>query len=230
MKRCRQAQSRNKPTVEVVDMEDISFVGKEIQKIRVSLLKWYDENQRDLPWRRISNASNDVGIEERDRRAYAVWVSEVMLQQTRVQTVVDYFNRWMAKWPTINHLAQASIEEVNEMWAGLGYYRRARFLLEVKNGTYLQQSDSQSGPQKAELRTYKGAQMLVENGGKFPKTVSSLHSVKGIGSYTAGAIASIAFEEAVPVVDGNVVRVITRLKSISANPKNSTTVKNIWLD
>ncbi|KAL6501150.1 hypothetical protein OROHE_025080 [Orobanche hederae] len=131
MKRCRQAQSRNKQTVEVVDMEDISFVGKEIQKIRVSLLKWYDENQRDLPWRRISNASNDVGIEERDRRAYAVWVSEVMLQQTRVQTVVDYFNRWMAKWPTINHLAQASIEEVNEMWAGLGYYRRARFLLEV---------------------------------------------------------------------------------------------------
>ncbi|KAL6565053.1 hypothetical protein OROMI_016503 [Orobanche minor] len=216
MKRCRQAQSRNKQTVEVVDMEDISFVGKEIQKIRVSLLKWYDENQRDLPWRRISNASNDVGIEERDRRAYAVWVSEVMLQQTRVQTVVDYFNRWMAKWPTINHLAQASIEEVNEMWAGLGYYRRARFLLEVKNGTYLQQSDSQS------------AQMIVEDGGKFPKTASSLQSVKGIGNYTAGAIASIAFEEAVPVVDGNVVRVITRLKSISANPKNSTTVKNIW--
>ncbi|KAI3450165.1 hypothetical protein Pfo_006830 [Paulownia fortunei] len=205
MKRCRQAESRNKATVDVdvVDIEDISFNGKEIPKIRASLLEWYDENRRDLPWRRISNGENDVGVEERERRAYAVWVSEVMLQQTRVQTVIDYFNRWMEKWPTIHHLAQASIEEVNEMWAGLGYYRRARFLLE-------------------------GAKMIVEGGGEFPKTASSLQMVKGIGNYTAGAIASIAFEEAVPVVDGNVVRVITRLKAISANPKNSTTVKNIW--
>ncbi|KAK6141545.1 hypothetical protein DH2020_024712 [Rehmannia glutinosa] len=203
MKRCRQAEPRNKPTAKVVDIEDISFSAKEIPKIRASLLEWYDEYQRDLPWRRISKGKSDVGIEERERRAYAVWVSEVMLQQTRVQTVVDYFNRWMEKWPTIHHLAQASIEEVNEMWAGLGYYRRARFLLE-------------------------GAKMIVEVGGEFPKTASSLQMVKGIGNYTAGAIASIAFEEPVPVVDGNVVRVITRLKAISANPKNSTTVKNIW--
>ncbi|PIN19788.1 A/G-specific adenine DNA glycosylase [Handroanthus impetiginosus] len=203
MKRCRQAQSRKKDTVEVVDIEDISFSEKEIPKIRASLLKWYDVNRRDLPWRRIYNGGNDVGVEDREKRAYAVWVSEVMLQQTRVQTVVDYFNRWMEKWPTIHHLAQASIEEVNEMWAGLGYYRRARFLLE-------------------------GAKMIVDGGGEFPRTASSLQKVKGIGNYTAGAIASIAFEEAVPVVDGNVVRVITRLKAISANPKNSTTVKEIW--
>ncbi|GFQ04184.1 a/g-specific adenine DNA glycosylase [Phtheirospermum japonicum] len=203
MKRCRQAQSRNIETVEVADIEDISFSGEEIPNIRASLLEWYDENRRDLPWRRISSGENDVGVKERETRAYAVWVSEVMLQQTRVQTVVDYFNRWMEKWPTIHHLAQASIEEVNEMWAGLGYYRRARFLLE-------------------------GAKMIVEGGDEFPKTASSLQKVKGIGNYTAGAIASIAFQEAVPVVDGNVVRVITRLKAISANPKNSTTVKNIW--
>ncbi|KAL7113690.1 hypothetical protein ACP275_04G076000 [Erythranthe tilingii] len=204
MKRCRKEEStRIKSTAEPVDIEDISFRGKEIQKIRESLLEWYDENRRDLPWRRISNGGNDVGVEEREKRAYAVWVSEVMLQQTRVQTVIDYFNRWMGKWPTIHHLAQASIEEVNEMWAGLGYYRRARFLLE-------------------------GAQMVVEGGGEFPKTASDLEMVRGIGKYTAGAIASIAFDEAVPVVDGNVIRVITRLKAISANPKNAATVKNIW--
>ncbi|CAM8902265.1 unnamed protein product [Rhodiola kirilowii] len=94
-----------------------------------------------------------------------------MLQQTRVQTVIDYFNRWMEKWPSIQHLAEASIEEVNELWAGLGYNRRARFLLD-------------------------GAKMIVDGGGEFPKSVEDLRKVRGIGDYTAGAIASIAFEEA----------------------------------
>lgn len=166
MKRCRQSKSVGKETVDVADIEDTGFSQKEIQEIRASLLKWYDQNRRDLPWRRISSSKeSEVGIEQRERVAYAVWVSEVMLQQTRVQTVIDYFNRWMEKWPTIHHLAQATIEvwflnlqfcldcsnflfclfklkrcdfsamlceqEVNEMWAGLGYYRRARFLLEV---------------------------------------------------------------------------------------------------
>ncbi|CAK9134909.1 unnamed protein product [Ilex paraguariensis] len=126
-----------------------------------------------------------------------------MLQQTRVQTVVDYFNRWMEKWPTLHHLSQASLEEVNETWAGLGYYRRARFLLE-------------------------GAKMIAQEGGGFPRTVAALRKVSGIGDYTAGAIASIAFKEVVPVVDGNVVRVIARLKAISANPKKTMTVKNFW--
>ncbi|MFS7997702.1 putative DNA-(apurinic or apyrimidinic site) lyase [Helianthus anomalus] len=181
----------------ISDIEDIQFREDSVAEIRASLLKWYDVNKRDLPWRRISEG------EASDRKAYAVWVSEIMLQQTRVQTVIDYFNRWMEKWPTVHHLALASIEEVNEMWAGLGYYRRARFLLE-------------------------GAKMVVEEGGKFPRSVSDLRRVKGIGEYTAGAIASIAFKEAVPVVDGNVIRVITRLKTISANPKDKTTIKNIW--
>lgn len=99
------------------DIEDIQFSADEIVKIRASLLKWYDENQRDLPWRRISkNGGNDTDgidsedVDESERRAYAVWVSEVMLQQTRVQTVIDYFNKWMNKWPTLYHLAQASLE------------------------------------------------------------------------------------------------------------------------
>ncbi|KAL6967878.1 hypothetical protein U1Q18_044907 [Sarracenia purpurea var. burkii] len=186
-----------------VDIEDFSFCRNEILEIRAFLLEWYDRNQRDLPWRRIS--SSDEGDDEggSERRAYAVWVSEVMLQQTRVQTVIDYFNRWMQKWPTLRHLASTSLEEVNEMWAGLGYYRRARYLLE-------------------------GAKMIVEEGGVFPTTVSSLRKVPGIGDYTAGAIASIAFKEAVPVVDGNVVRVVARLRAISTNPKDSVTIKNFW--
>lgn len=110
MKRCRPSRSIQKETADVADIEDISFCRKEIQEIRASLLQWYDENRRDLPWRRISSGENEVGSEQRERRAYAVWVSEVMLQQTRVQTVIGYYNRWMQKWPTIHHLAQATIE------------------------------------------------------------------------------------------------------------------------
>ncbi|KAL6202754.1 hypothetical protein ACLB2K_026459 [Fragaria x ananassa] len=186
LRRCDQSSEQ--------DIEDL-FSQDETQKIRASLLKWYGLNRRDLPWR---EHEDDVEV-----RVYRVWVSEVMLQQTRVQAVIHYFNRWMSKWPTIHSLAQASLEEVNEMWAGLGYYRRARFLLE-------------------------GARKIVAEGDQFPKTVSQLRKIPGIGDYTAGAIASIALKEAVPVVDGNVIRVTARLKTISANPKDSLTVKKFW--
>lgn len=104
----RPRRNREIPRKEVPlsgDIEDISFSKDETQQIRASLLEWYDKNQRDLPWRRISS-----GSDEREKRAYAVWVSEVMLQQTRVSTVIDYFNRWMNKWPTLHHLSQASLE------------------------------------------------------------------------------------------------------------------------
>ncbi|OVA06289.1 HhH-GPD domain [Macleaya cordata] len=204
--------TKNKNKTSIVglggDIEDFSD-ELILKKIRDSLLQWYDQNQRVLPWRRRRSKTTDADEDEEEdeketsRRAYAVWVSEVMLQQTRVSTVIDYYNRWMEKWPTLHHLAQATQEEVNEMWAGLGYYRRARFLLE-------------------------GAKMVVEGGGEFPRTVPALRKVRGIGDYTAGAIASIAFNEAVPVVDGNVVRVIARLKAISANTKESETIKNLW--
>lgn len=97
----------------VLDMEDFSFSGKETLEIRAFLLEWYDLNQRDLPWRRISSSNEGKGDNDEEgseRRAYAVWVSEVMLQQTRVQAVIGYFNRWMQKWPTLGHLARASME------------------------------------------------------------------------------------------------------------------------
>ncbi|XP_031281623.1 adenine DNA glycosylase-like [Pistacia vera] len=185
------------------DIEDL-FNDKEVKTIRTSLLQWYDRNQRELPWRYENESECESESDfDKERRAYGVWVSEVMLQQTRVQTVIEYYNRWMKKWPTIHHLSEASLEEVNEMWAGLGYYRRARFLSE-------------------------GAKMIVAEGGGFPGTVSALRKVPGIGNYTAGAIASIAFKEVVPVVDGNVIRVLSRQKAISANPKDSLTVKKFW--
>ncbi|KAJ0244694.1 Adenine DNA glycosylase [Hirschfeldia incana] len=203
MRKCRQKKKEEEEEALEgdTDMEDL-FSEKETEKIRMSLLKWYDENQRDLPWRRKRKKTSGKE-EEEERRGYEVWVSEIMLQQTRVQTVIEYYNRWMLKWPTIYHLAQASLEEVNEMWAGLGYYRRARFLLE-------------------------GAKMVVAGKEGFPNKASRLMKVKGIGEYTAGAIASIAFNEAVPVVDGNVIRVLARLKAISANPKDRLTLKHFW--
>uniref|UniRef100_A0A0D9XXU2 Adenine DNA glycosylase n=1 Tax=Leersia perrieri TaxID=77586 RepID=A0A0D9XXU2_9ORYZ len=172
----------------------IKAAGAAAKAVRAELLRWYEANRRDLPWRRAGERGGGGGEEE---RAYAVWVSEVMLQQTRVPVVVDYYSRWMARWPSVHALAAATQEEVNEMWAGLGYYRRARFLLE-------------------------GAKQIVEKG-EFPHTASALREVRGIGDYTAGAIASIAFNEVVPVVDGNVVRVISRLYAIPDNPKESST-------
>lgn len=100
-------ESKPKPDFTIGDIEDIQFKEVEVSEIRSSLLKWYDVNKRDLPWRRINDDGDD---ETTDRKAYAVWVSEIMLQQTRVQTVINYFNRWMEKWPTVHHLAKASIE------------------------------------------------------------------------------------------------------------------------
>ncbi|PIA42912.1 hypothetical protein AQUCO_02000392v1 [Aquilegia coerulea] len=198
------------------DMEDF-FSNEEICNIRASLLCWYQKNQRVVPWRITSPNTSQVKeeMEEKDQyqlaqRAYEVWVSEIMLQQTRVATVIEYYKRWMEKWPTIHHLAAASQEEVNHIWAGLGYYRRARFLLEGAKMLVGGQSESQD------------AQFF------FPTTVSALCKVPGVGQYTAGAIASIAFNQAVPVVDGNVVRVLARLKAISANPKDATTIKSFW--
>ena len=128
-----------------VDIEDcgLSFEPEEIETIRADLLKWYDKHQRTLPWRKSpSGGGGGGGV---GGSPYAVWVSEVMLQQTRVATVVDYFRRWMEKWPSVHDLARATSEEVNQVWAGLGYYRRAALL-------------------------HKGAQQVVEkHGGALPQ-------------------------------------------------------------
>jgi A/G-specific adenine glycosylase len=135
------------------------------------LLDWFDAHRRDLPWRRTSDP-------------YAIWVSEIMLQQTQVATVIPYWDRWMARFPTVESLASSHDEDVLSAWQGLGYYRRCRLLLQ-------------------------GARWVVEHG--MPRGAKDWQSVAGVGRYTAGAIASIAFEEQAALVDGNVERVFARL-------------------
>lgn len=143
------------------------------------LLDWYDIHARQLPWRGIHNA-------------YCTWVSETMLQQTRVETVLAYYGRFIRRFPTVEALAAAPIDEVLKLWEGLGYYRRARNL-------------------------HKGAQQVTAMGGQLPQTVAELKKISGIGDYTAGAIASIAYDQPVPAVDGNVIRVVSRVRGIREN-------------
>jgi len=145
-----------------------------LRRLRAPLLRWYRRARRDLPWRRT-------------RDPYAIWISEVMLQQTRVAVVVPYYARFLARFPDLASLARASRDEVLSLWSGLGYYRRARAL-------------------------HAGARLLVErHGGQLPDDPALLRGLPGIGPYTAGAIASLAFSREEPVLDGNVRRVLSRL-------------------
>ncbi|XP_009988541.1 PREDICTED: A/G-specific adenine DNA glycosylase, partial [Tauraco erythrolophus] len=140
-----------------------------------------------------------------DRRAYAVWVSEIMLQQTQVATVINYYNRWMQKWPTLQALAQASLEEVNEVWAGLGYYSRGKRLQEAAR------------------------KVVSELAGQMPRTAEDLQKLlPGVGRYTAGAIASISYGQATGVVDGNVIRVLCRLRCIGADSSSPAVIDRLW--
>ena len=151
-------------------------------------MEWYRTNRRKFPWR---GDTLPDGAAPPAPSAYGTWISEIMLQQTRTETVIPYWNRWMETYPTVQHLAAADIEQVNRLWAGLGYYRRARQLLD-------------------------GSKMIVsEFGSVVPDTVQQLLTVPGIGPYTAGAIASIAYGKSEALVDGNVIRVLSRLRAIN---------------
>lgn len=143
-----------------------------IETIQSNLIEWYLKNQRPLPWRENKNP-------------YFIWISEVMLQQTTVQAVIPFFLRFKNRFPTVQTLAQAPLADVLEMWAGLGYYSRARNL-------------------------HKAAQEITRLG-RFPQTYQELIVLPGFGDYTARAVSSIAFGEAVGVVDGNVIRILSRL-------------------
>ncbi|MCG3175196.1 MAG: Adenine DNA glycosylase [Candidatus Omnitrophica bacterium] len=149
-----------------------------------SLLDWFARHARPLPWRR-------------HYRPYEVWISEIMLQQTQMDTVLPYFERWMRAFPTVRDLARAPQSRVLELWQGLGYYSRARNL-------------------------HHSARLIVErHGGEFPRDHEAIRSLKGVGPYTAGAISSIAFGEDRPIVDGNVIRVLARLYAMDAEPDRS---------
>jgi A/G-specific adenine glycosylase len=162
------------------------------------LLAWYRRHRRDLPWRRIKDP-------------YAIWISEIMLQQTTVEAVIPYYERFLKRFPTIKDLAAAEEEEVLKLWSGLGYYSRARNL-------------HKAAGMMMEARV--GATRRVAP--TVPDTVDELMQLPGIGRYTAGAIASIAFDRRAPIVDGNVVRVLSRLFAIREDPKSSRGQKVFW--
>lgn len=147
------------------------------EQVRLRLLDWYRRNRRDLPWRGESDP-------------YRIWISEVMLQQTQVNTVIRYYDRFLERFPTVTALAAASLDEVLKIWQGLGYYARARHLHQA------------------------ALEIVQKHGGYLPNNYAELHRLPGFGDYTAGAVASIAFGQATPAIDGNVKRVLARLCAI----------------
>lgn len=161
------------------------------------LLRWYDRFRRDLPWRLGSDLAGPLD-------PYHVLVSETMLQQTQVATVIPYYQRFLLRFPTINDLAAADEQDVLRLWQGLGYYSRARNL--------------QAAARK----------VVSDHSGALPRDRDALLKLPGIGRYTAGAIASIAFDLRAPILDGNVTRVLCRLDNIAADPRQKETAAHLW--
>ncbi len=165
--------------------------GRAPGKLVAPLLTWFLAHARDLPWRRTLDP-------------YAVWVSEIMLQQTQVKTVIPYYERWMKELPCVAALARASSEKIHKLWEGLGYYTRVRNM-------------------------QKAAQFIAANhGGKFPMNFEDVLALPGIGRYTAGAVCSIAFNQPVPILDGNVIRVLARVFGLRENVREKETNARLW--
>jgi len=165
--------------------------GNNKNHIQKNLLRWFKQNGRDLPWRKT-------------RDPYAIWVSEIMLQQTQVPTVIPYYQKFLRTFPTVRHLAKADLSKVLALWEGLGYYSRARNL-------------------------HKASRIVSNHfGKKIPDDLKSLLALPGIGKYTAGAILSIAYNQEAPILDGNVKRVLSRLFAVSSNPVRGKTAALLW--
>ena len=159
--------------------------------LRRKLLKWFDANQRDLPWRK-------------NKTAYRIWVSEIMLQQTQVVTVIAYYKRFLKRFPTVKKLAAAKESEILKLWEGLGYYRRARQL-------------------------HAAAKVVVEqHGGKFPTDFDDVLALAGIGRYTAGAILSISGDQRLPILEGNTIRVFSRLMLLDGDTTSRESQNSLW--
>ncbi len=156
-----------------------------------ALVRWFRAANRDLPWRRT-------------RDPYAIWVSEIMLQQTRVEAAIPYYQRFVARFPSVHTLADAPLDDVLHAWSGLGYYRRARQLHAA------------------------AAAVVRDHAGRLPDTDEALRALPGIGRYTAGAIRSIAFGHAAPIVDGNVARVLSRVFALKGGPGEASWEKRLW--
>src|SRR5260221_4803773 len=182
-----QCWRRRKPLIKGGELN-----GRELLEFRATLLEWFRAYQRDLPWRK-------------NRDPYRIWISEIMLQQTRVAAVIPYYEKFLACFPDVKSLAAAPQEEVLRLWSGLGYYSRARNL-------------------------HKAAQQIVtKHGGKFPRHREEVLSLAGIGEYTAAAILSIAFDEKHAVLDGNVARVLARLEAIRGDLREPNRWRNLQI-
>jgi A/G-specific adenine glycosylase len=169
----------------------MALAASELKRLQRRLLRWFARHRRDMPWRRTQDP-------------YAVWVCEVMLQQTQVATVRDYFARFMRRFPNVRSLARAPRDEVLKAWEGLGYYARARNL-------------------------HNAAIAVVrQHAGRLPRSVEALRRLPGIGPYTAGAVASIAFGLDEPVLDGNVTRVLSRLFCVRGGPWQPRVRRRLW--
>ena len=192
-------------TIEKEPTDNKQYKFTQVAQLNSQLLTWYDANHRILPWRTNPKTSHVHGkgkngevssrddepksenssvetikAEDLNQRAYQVWISEIMSQQTRIATVLSYYKNWMKQFPTVDDLARASVDDVHAVWSGLGYYRRADNI-------------------------HKAAKKVVTDmKGKFPTNTKDLLELPGVGRYTAGAIASIVFRERAPIVDGNV--------------------------
>ena len=165
--------------------------GLDRKSLRRRLLNWFDRHQRDLPWRK-------------NKTPYRIWISEIMLQQTQVATVIDYYRRFMDAFPDVATLASADQSEVLKQWEGLGYYRRARMM-------------------------HQAAQVIAEkHGGQFPIEFEDVLSLPGIGRYTAGAILSIALDQPHPILEGNTIRLFARLMTMRSDPRSAENQRELW--
>ena len=172
-------------------LESHLIIPADMSRFAARLLEWYEQNRRNLPWRG-------------QRNPYAIWVSEIMLQQTRVEAVIPYFTQWMQRFPTVEALAASSEREVLNLWEGLGYYARARNLR-------------------------KAARVVARQyGGALPGDMKALRALPGVGRYTAGAIASIAFGLDEPALDGNIRRVLVRVFNVSEPANSAAGQRILW--
>jgi len=209
----------------------LKIQNSKLQNLVLLLLDWFSQNARDLPWRRT-------------RDPYAIWVSEIMLQQTQVKTVLPFWERWMRELPSIEAVATASPDKIHKLWEGLGYYTRVRNLQKAAQ-LILEKHHGKFPGRDLISETHPLTLTLSPNGGEgeddlrvrsarktghcqFPKEFEEVLALPGIGRYTAGAICSIAFNQPTPILDGNVVRVLTRIFGIEKDPREKETNGRLW--
>ena len=179
-------------------------------KLVAALLDWFAANARDLPWRRT-------------RDPYAIWVSEIMLQQTQVKTVIPFWNRWLRELPTIEAVAKAPSAKIHKLWEGLGYYTRVRNL---QKAAQVIVAECRRRGDESQIKNKSETPHVVSY--NFPEHFDEVLALPGIGRYTAGAICSIAFNQPTPILDGNVIRVLTRVFGIVENPREKEANLKLW--